>query len=317
MIVMKDNMNIHTSLSTFPSSLSPVVTVGMFDGVHIGHHSVLQQVVRLAEESGTESVVVTFDPHPRHVLDYQADVFKILTTVDEKARLMEDIGIQHLVVLPFHLELAAMSPEEFAIGVLVNGLNASHIVMGPDHHFGRNRQGSLETLRGLAEQYHFEVHQLSPQLVENAKVSSTEIRKALAAGDLDRAWLFLGYPYPLSGKVVEGDKIGRSIGFPTLNLDVPPEKLIPGNGVYAVLAEFGQATYEGMCNIGVRPTVYGDHLTVEVNLFGFDREIYGETVRVAFMEKIRDERKFGSLHELRLQLENDRETVKDALKTED
>lgn len=307
-------MLIHKNLTTFPSTVNPVLTVGMFDGVHVGHHKVLEKVVTIAQKNHTASVVVTFEPHPRLVLEGESSGFRILSTLDEKARLMENAGIDHLVVLPFTLELAGLSPEEFVIGVLVNALNAGVIVMGPDHHFGKGRSGSLETVALLAKQYHFEVISISSQDQENVKVSSTQIRKALAVGDLDRAWLFLGYPYPLSGLVVEGEKIGRTIGFPTINLQPDPFKLIPAKGVYAVLAEHRGKALKGMCNIGFRPTVNGQNLTIEVNLFDFDEDIYQDEIRIAFMEKIRDEKKFSSLEELKAQLQKDKLAADKALK---
>jgi riboflavin kinase/FMN adenylyltransferase len=307
-------MLIHRNLTSFPSVVSPVVTVGMFDGVHIGHHRVLEDVVTLAQQNNTASVVVTFEPHPRLVLEGVDSGFRLLTTLDEKSRLLENAGIDHLVLLPFTKELASLSPEEFVIGVLVNALNASIIVMGPDHHFGKGRSGNMETVAHLASQYHFEVKEVLPQDREDVKISSTQIRKALMAGDMDTAWLFLGYPYPLSGRVVEGEKIGRTIGFPTVNIESHPYKLIPANGVYAVLAEYKNRPLEGMCNIGFRPTVMGQNLTIEVNLFDFDEDIYNEEIRIAFMEKIRDEMKFGNLNLLKEQLSKDKVSVKEALK---
>lgn len=306
-------MLIHRNLTTFPSTVSPVLTVGMFDGVHVGHHKVLENVVNLAGKHKTASVVVTFEPHPRLFFQGPDSTFRLLSTLEEKANLMEDAGIDHLVVLPFSKELAGLSPEEFVIGVLVNALNAGIIVMGPDHHFGKERMGGMETVAQLARQYHFEVKQIPSQDQEDVKVSSTQIRKALAVGDLDRAWLFLGYPYPLSGRVVEGDKIGRTIGFPTINLEPHPYKLIPGNGVYAVLAEHRGRPFDGMCNIGYRPTRNGDSLTIEINLFDFDEEIYNEEIRIAFMELIREEKKFDTLDDLKKQLERDKKKVKEAL----
>ncbi|MHC1706655.1 MAG: bifunctional riboflavin kinase/FAD synthetase [Bacteroidales bacterium] len=307
-------MLIHRNLTTFPSTVTPVLTVGMFDGVHIGHHKVLENVVSLAQKHQTASVVVTFEPHPRIILNGVDNGFRILTTLDEKARLMENAGIDHLVVLPFNDELAGLSPEEFVIGVLVNALNAGIIVMGPDHHFGKGRTGGLETVKQLAEKYNFEVREIPSQDLEDVKISSTQIRKALNQGDLDKAWLFLGYPYPISGRVVEGEKIGRTIGFPTLNIEPHPNKLIPAHGVYAVFAEYKGQPFEGMCNIGFRPTVKGENLTIEVNLFGFDEEIYDEEIRIAFMEKIRDEIRFNNLEELKAQLIKDRLAAQQALR---
>ena len=302
-------MQLHHNLSSFPQDINPVVTVGMFDGVHRGHLTVIDRVVNLAQDSGVPSVVVTFEPHPRLFFQGEESGFKLLSTLEEKTSLIENAGIDHLVVLPFNQALSTLTPEEFVVGVLVNGLNASVVVMGPDHHFGKGRQGGLETLNMLATDYNFRVEQISTQEMEEVKVSSTRIREALAAGDLDRAWLFLGYPYPLSGTVIMGDKIGRTMGFPTVNLSISPDKLIPANGVYAVLAEHRSKALQGMCNIGMRPTVFGDKLTIEVNLFDFNEVIYGEEVRIAFMEKIRDERKFENLDALKHQLELDRSSA--------
>ncbi len=300
-------MQIHRNLSTFPSTLSPVVTVGMFDGVHLGHRKILDRLVSLARERSTRSVVVTFEPHPKLVLGTANEEFNLLTTLEEKIRLIENTGVEHLVVLPFTPELSGLSPEAFVVGVLVNALNADYIVMGPDHQFGKGREGGIEVLSDLSEQYHFTVEKLTSQDIEDSKVSSTRIRKALAGGDLDRAWLFLGYPYLMSGQVVEGDRKGRTIGFPTINLETHPNKLIPGNGVYAVYAEYQNEAFDGMCNIGFRPTLDGKKLTIETNIFDFDKDIYGEQVTIGFMEKIRSEKKFENLDALAAQLRSDKE----------
>lgn len=306
-------MKIYTDLSTFQGAKSPVLTTGTFDGVHIGHKKILQRLNDIAAESEGESVLFTFHPHPRLVLFPDHTDLKLLNTQAEKIALLETSGIDHLIIFPFTREFSRMTSVEFIRDILVNQIHIRHLVIGYDHHFGRNREGSIENLRELGPLYDFSVEEIPAETVNEINVSSTKIRHALAEGDMKTVFHFLGYHYPLSGIVISGKKIGRDIGFPTANIKVTdPNKLIPGDGVYAVKVKVLNQEYSGMLNIGMKPTVnenQSPERSLEVHVFDFDEEIYNKTIQLEFIDKIREEQKFADLEALKAQLLRDKETV--------
>lgn len=307
-------MKIYHSIDEFERLDYPVVTSGSFDGVHKGHQKIINKVTSAAREKGGNSVLITFWPHPRHILYPEDDSLKILTTFDEKAHLLEKAGIDHLLKIRFTLEFSQLSSEEFIRKYLVEKINTRLLVIGYDHRFGRNREGSFEHLKANSGRYGFDVEEIPPEDVDHVAISSTKIRKALDAGDLELANRYLGRRYSISGVVVPGKKIGRQLGYPTANIQVDHDrKLIPADGIYAVQVEYDRQLFNGMMSIGVRPTIGVTERTIEVNIFGFDLEIYGHRVVIHFVRKFRDEIKFNNLEELRRQLYLDRETANEIL----
>ena len=300
-------VKIHTDFSYFQKEQLSIVTIGTFDGVHPGHQKIIERVHQLASETGCESVLLTFYPHPRMVLHPEDHDLKLLSTPEEKAELLASTGINHLMIHPFSPEFARLSAFEYVRDLLVNGLKSHTVVVGYDHRFGRNREGDHNTLLELSEVFGFRVEEISPEMVDSVNISSTKIRQALLLGHIAEANRYLGRAYQLSGKVVHGDKIGRQLGFPTANLQVDYKyKLIPANGIYAVYAELEGETLKGVMNIGVRPTTHDQSaLTCEVYLFDFDRDIYGQQIRIIFVERIRDEKKFGSIDALKENIKSD------------
>ena len=311
-------MQIHYDLNNF-KAFKPVVTIGTFDGVHLGHREVISELKRHTAQSGGESVIFTFEPHPRIVIAPQEDSLRLLSTKSEKIRLMEKIGIDHLVIYPFTTEFSKLTYDEFVSEILVKGMNISSLVVGYDHRFGKGRQGDFNSLEILSKSLNFKVEQLSQLVVDNKVVSSTKIRQALEEGNISKANHFLGYHYTLSGKVIEGNQLGRKIGFPTANIDTfDRHKLVPADGVYAVLVETMSSVFKGMLNIGIRPTVNynADHKSIEVNIFDFDQDIYNSDITLLFVEKIRDEQKFDGIDLLRDQLVKDRNIAMNILSKE-
>ncbi|NEQ49477.1 MAG: bifunctional riboflavin kinase/FAD synthetase [Leptolyngbya sp. SIO3F4] len=303
-------MKVFNGIEAFERIPRPVVTTGTFDGVHIGHQKIIRSLRNVAESVGGESVVLTFDPHPRSVLQPESQIW-LLTTLEEKKRLLAEHGIQNLIVHPFTKEFSRITSLEFVRDILVNRIGTHKLVIGYDHHFGRNREGSFEHLMEYGPTYGFEVEEISALDIDKVNVSSTKIRNALLLGDLETARAYLSYDYLLEGTVVPGRKLGRSLGFPTANLDVShTRKLIPADGVYAVWVEVDHVRYRGMLNIGLNPTVTESGArTIEVNLFDFDRDIYGSQVSVIFKHRIRDEQRFDSVEDLQAQLHQDKETT--------
>lgn len=294
---------------------NPVVTIGSFDGVHKGHVKVIEGLEECARKWRGESVIITFDPHPREVLYPLEKRPGILTTPMEKQAILASYGIDHLIVIKFSTELAALSYGDFVKHVLVDKIGIKGLVVGYDHRIGRNREGNFGTLKELAEKYHFYIEQEAVYVTGEVNISSTKIRTALELGDVALVKDFLGYEYSITGEVVHGDKIGRSIGFPTANLKVEDErKLLPAAGVYAVRVKTGEREYVGMLNVGIRPTVSNSGIVrLEVHILDFDGEIYGETVTVSLLQRIRGERKFDNLQELASQLFTDRQQVEHIL----
>ena len=286
-----------------------VVATGFFDGVHVGHRLVIKQLTEAAAVRGDESMVMTFWPHPRNVLQKEARTLRLLTTLQEKKQMLMDLGVDHVEVLPFTKDFSAMTTEEY-LRMLMERFGAKTILLGYDNRVGSDAKDSDQVAR-IAEDLGLEVIRtdMVPS-VEGYAVSSTKIRQQLEAGDVQSAAAMLGYEYTLHGVVVAGNRVGRTIGFPTANMQLyEPLKLVPGNGVYFVSVETVGRQLYGMCNIGHRPTVgSGNARTIETNIFGFDEDIYGLDIKLTFFAKIRDEVRFDSLEDLKTQLENDRET---------
>lgn len=299
-------MKIFNSIQEFTSPTKTIVTLGTFDGVHKGHKSILEKLTNSSKQSGCESVVLTFFPHPRMVLQQNSDL-KLLNTMDEKAALLEKEGIDNLIIHPFDMAFSRLTAEEFVRDILVDGLNIAKIIIGHDHRFGRNRTANIDDLIRFGEEYGFEVEKISALAIDEVSVSSTKIRNALNEGNVDMANNYLGYPYFINGKVVQGKQLGRTIGFPTANIE-PTEsyKLIPANGVYVISSEIDGKTVEGMMNIGTRPTVNGVGTTIEVHYLDFNQDLYGQSVKVNFHHRLRDEVKFESFDALKQQIEKDR-----------
>lgn len=311
-------MQIHYGIENL-HIVNPVVTIGSFDGVHKGHVQVIGSLKRTAQRLNGETVIISFEPHPREVLYPMEKRPGILTTLEEKAEILSLFGIEHLIILRFTRVLAELEYADFVRNILVDKLGIKGLVIGYDHRFGKDREGTFEKLKGLAQKYRFYLEQEEVYEENQINISSTKIRNALQIGDIDRVNEFLGYDYTISGKVVAGDKIGRSIGFPTANIQLKDErKLLPASGVYAVRILVDGKRYGGMLNIGVRPTVSSSGIIrIEVNIFDFDQDIYGKELQIALISRIRGERKFNDIEELRQQLICDREIALDYLSKSD
>lgn len=292
-----------------------IVTAGTFDGVHLGHQKILARLKELARDRQGQTVLITYEPHPRLVLGTTHDV-KLLTSLEEKARLLERQGIDQLVVLPFTKEFAAQPADAFIKDVLIEKINTRVLVIGYDHRFGHNREGSFEHLQANAARYGFEVQEIPRQDVEDVAVSSTKIRLALEQGRLQDANQFLGRPYSIQGTVVHGRQLGRTIGFATANIQLPdPHKLVPLHGVYAVIAQLDGHAYNGVMNIGIRPTVSGVGISLEVHLLDFSGDIYGRTLNVHLLKYLRQEMKFAHLDDLQQQIALDAQAARHYLHT--
>lgn len=283
-----------------------MATVGVFDGVHRGHLEIISRLSKVAKDKKCESVIITFEPHPRLVLPHSAEV-RLLQTLDEKLHRFELAGVDVVLVIPFDKDFSKITPHDFIKNVLVDQIKVSHVITGYDHFFGQNRQGDFDMLSNLGKEFGFTVDELPMVLVAEHTVSSSVVRRALLDGDVSLASTMLGYAYEMTGTVVAGNKIGRNIGFPTANLDLNNNhKLVPGQGVYATLVKIGDSVYKAMTNIGYRPTIDADRLTIEANIFDFNEEIYDKEITLSFIERIRDEKRFASLGDLQLQLASDK-----------
>jgi riboflavin kinase / FMN adenylyltransferase len=285
-----------------------IVTVGTFDGVHAGHRVLINNVLKKAEQKNARSVVVTFDPHPRDIISPGEEGIKLLTTLEERCELLAEIGIDEMIVIPFNRDFSLLSSESFVRDIIWKKIGISEFVIGYDHQFGRNREGTIETVQQLGKEFGFEVHIVSKQEVGDKTVSSTAIRKCLQEnGDVQLAARLLERPYPLNGTVIHGDNRGKDIGFPTANIKPEhPNKVIPKKGVYTVTARIENQTFKGMMNIGTRPTFDGDQVTLEVHLFDFDRNIYGNAIKIFFHKRLRDEKRFSGVDALVNQLQEDK-----------
>lgn len=303
-------LKVFSSIQEFKTDTRTVVTLGTFDGVHLGHKSILEKVIAGSKNLQAESLLLTFFPHPRMVLQQDSDI-KLLNTIEEKTFLLREFGIDNLIIHPFDQSFSRLTAEEFVKNILVDQFNICKIIIGYDHRFGRNRTATIEDLIRFGKEYGFEVEQISAQEIDDVSISSTKIRNALAEGNVALANAYLGYDYFFTGTVIKGNQLGRTINFPTANFKIEEEyKLIPQNGVYIVSSIIDGRFVPGMMNIGVRPTVDGVALTVEVNYLDFDGDLYGKKLSVSIYEKIRDEKKFPSLDELKKQLALDKETAK-------
>lgn len=300
-------MKVFNSINNFASKTKTIITIGTFDGVHIGHQSILKKLIDQAEKLNLKSVVLTFFPHPRMVLQQDSEI-KLLNTIDEKTSLLQDLGIDNLIIHPFDLDFSRLSAEEFVKDVLVDQLNIQKIIIGHDHRFGRNRTATITDLIAFGEEYNFEVEQISAQEIDEIAISSTKIRKALEEGNVVLANSYLGQEYFITGTVIEGKKIGRTINFPTANIQISENyKLIPEIGAYIVAAEIDSKIVYGMMNIGHNPTVSNGSLSIEAHFFNFEGDIYSKSLKIKFLDRIRDEKKFNSIEELKIQLELDKE----------
>lgn len=305
-------MLVHYRTENLPAFRNAVITIGTFDGVHKGHQLIIDQLKQEAAAINGETVIITFHPHPRKIIGGKSGKLYLLTTLEERIRLLESAGIDHLVVVPFTDAFSSQEAPAYISDFLVDLFNPHTIIIGYDHRFGKNRQGDYHLLEEMSATYNYTVKEIDEQVLNEITISSTRIREALTRGDISTANAFLGYPYFFEGEVIHGDKRGRSIGYPTANLTVTdPEKLIPADGVYAVRVNLkdntGKSILKGMMNIGVRPTVDGLNHVIEVNLFDFNQDIYGKKIEVSMVRRIRGEQKFTGLEALQAQLKKDRE----------
>jgi riboflavin kinase/FMN adenylyltransferase len=308
-------MQVHRDINNLPLFKNAVVTIGTFDGVHTGHLQIIKQLKEEAKNVDGESVIITFDPHPRLVISSGKSEIKLLNTLPEKIELLEKKEVDHLVVVPFTKQFSEQTAEEYIKDFLTARFHPHTIIIGYDHHFGNERKGNYKLLEAFADECNFQVKEIPEHVLNQVTISSTKIREALLHCDIDTANKYLGYDYFFEGCVVEGNKIGRTIGYPTANLELNNNfKLVPGNGIYAValsIVDKETEVMKGMMSIGVRPTIGESKRTIEVNIFDFDKDIYGQTIRVCVKKYLREEKKFGGLDELKDAIANDKiETLK-------
>ena len=291
-------MKIHKGANAFRSEHHTVVTIGTFDGVHVGHQKIIERLINTARASNLESAILTFFPHPRMVLQKDGDI-KLINTIEEREQILEKTGLDHLIIHPFTQQFSRLTAREFVRDILVHKLKAKKVIIGYDHRFGRNRAANIEDLKEFGREYEFEVEEISKQDIEEVAVSSTKIRSALLEGEVEKANRYLSYHFSLSGKVVKGKGLGKEFEFPTANLEVKEDyKLIPENGVYVVRSEIDGKPYFGMMNIGTNPTVGGTEKTIETNFFDLNKDLYGKLLTIELLSRIRDELKFDSVEEL-------------------
>ena len=296
------------SISNYDKKHPTAITIGTFDGVHIGHRKILERLINDAKKTGLQSTVFTFFPHPRMVLQKETNI-KLLNTIQEKINILELIGLDCLIIQPFTMEFSRLSATEFVRDILVNKLNSKKIIIGYDHRFGRNRNANIQDLITFGNALNFEVEEIAAEEINDVSVSSTKIRNALINGDIKTANDYLGYNYMLTGNVKKGKGLGRKLNFPTANLFIEEEyKLIPKNGVYVVKSFLNEKLFYGMMNIGFNPTVGGSSKNIEIHFFNFKADLYGQNIQIDILERIRDEHKFNSLEELKVQLAKDKET---------
>jgi riboflavin kinase/FMN adenylyltransferase len=302
-------MKVHWGIEELKPLRKAVVTTGFFDGVHKGHRKILGSVAEEAQRTGGESMVLTFWPHPRVILHPEEKEMKIITTLNEKSDLIATCGIDHLMIIPFTKEFSLLSSEEFIRKIIVDKIGTKKLIIGYDHRFGKNREGSFEYLKQHCSEFGFEVLEIPREDVDNMGVSSTLIRNALLEGNVSAVSNFLGRYYSIAGTVIQGKELGKKLGFPTANIQPEePSKIIPMDGIYAVKTEIKGKLYKGMLSIGYNPTVSGKEKTIEVHIFDFNEDIYGENIKIFFVEYLRPEEKFNSLEELIEQLKKDQES---------
>jgi len=299
-------LKVFSSICEFNSTKKTIVTIGTFDGVHIGHQKIIKKLIQETNNADSESLILTFFPHPRMVL-HETSSIKLLNSINEKTSLLDKMGLDNLVIHPFDREFSNLSAEEFVKTILVDTFNIQKIIIGYDHRFGKNRSANMDDLIEFGEKYGFEVEQISAQEVDSVSVSSTKIRDAIANGTMSIANEYLGYDYLLSGKIIQGKQLGRTIGFPTANIKIKENyKLIPKNGVYIVNSVIQGKTVFGIMNIGLNPTVNGEDLSIEVHFLNFNADLYNTEITVSVMDRIRDEKKFTSIDLLKSQIQEDK-----------
>lgn len=301
-------MRIYHHISELSHLTNSIVTIGTFDGVHLGHQQIIKRLVELKKKQGGEIVLFTFAPHPRKVLFPEQSDLKLITTTQEKCELLQQFGVDHVLVYPFTKAFSQMQAQDYISDIIAKGLKTKTLVIGYDHRFGSNREGNIETLKQFASTHQFNVEEIPAQEINQLNISSTRIRKAIDEGDVKTANEFLGYSFFVTGTVIKGKQLGRTIGYPTANIFIEDtDKLIPKIGVYAVNVVLHGITYKGMLNVGTNPTTDTDNkIKIEVNIFDFDKDIYGETLKVEFVKWIRNEEKFANLDELKQALANDK-----------
>ena len=303
------SLKIFNSIESFNATKPTIVTIGTFDGVHLGHQKIVAQITKNAHALNCESLVLTFFPHPRMVLQESTEM-KQLNTLNEKIALLDNLGIDNLVVHPFDKEFSRLTAEEFVKKVLVDVFKIKKIIIGHDHRFGRNRTATIDDLINFGETYGFEVEQISAEEINEVSISSTKIRNALLEGNIELATNYLGYDYSLTGIIFKGKQLGRTIGYPTANITIEEDyKLIPNNGVYIAKSVLNGKTVFGMMNIGTRPTVDGTKQTIEINFFDFKQDLYGQKITISLLHRMRSEQKFESIDALKNQLGKDKKTA--------
>lgn len=299
-------MNIYYSIEDFPADVNTIVTIGTFDGVHKGHRAIINRINRIAKKEGLESVVLTFYPHPRHVIYPEDQTLRLVNTIDENIEALKKTDLQNLVIHKFTKDFSRIKSVNFIRDILVSKFSMKYMVVGFDHHFGKNREGTFENLLELSELYDFGIEKIEPQNIGGITISSTKIRDAILEGDFRKVTSYLDTNYSISGQVVEGNKIGSKIGFPTANISVLGEwKILPRDGVYAVKVFVKEQHYFGMLNIGVRPSISDESFVMEVHIFDFNCDIYNERLKIEFVERVRDEKLFSDLRQLKSQLKID------------
>lgn len=301
-------MKIYNHFSEFKRLNNAVVTIGTFDGVHYGHQKIIKRLCELAKATSGESVILTFFPHPRLIIDPENQDLKMINTINEKAKILASLGVDHLIITPFTRDFSNMSPQEYIKNILVDTIGVKQLIVGYDHRFGKDRAGGMPELEAEANTYDYKIEVIPEQDINDVAVSSTKIRLAVLSGKVALAAKYLGYNFSLYGRVIKGDKIGRTIGFPTANLFIEETyKLIPADGIYAVTVDMDGQPFKGMAYIGQRPTINGMTRNIEVNIFDFNQEIYGQDITMTFLQFLRDDVKFTGLEALKVQLQKDKE----------
>ena len=299
-------MEVFENILEYKPSRESIVTIGTFDGVHIGHRKIITDMVAKGKKENLLTILLTFFPHPRMVLQKDSNI-KMIDTINEKKNIFKKLGVEVLIIQPFTKDFSRMSAIKFTRDILVNSLKVSKLMIGYDHRFGRNREATVQTLKGFGLDYNFKVDEIPAQDIESISVSSTKVRNAIRSGDFKLVNKFLGRPFNLSGKIIKGDKLGRKIGYPTANLKILEKyKLKPQNGVYLIRTKLKKQTYFGMMNIGIRPTISAKNNQIETHLFNFNGNLYDHEMNVEILEKIRVEKKFESIEKLKIQLDIDK-----------
>ena len=308
-------MKKHENACTYNNNSNSAVTIGTFDGVHIGHKKIIERLNSSAKENNLESIILTFFPHPRMVLQKDTNI-KLINTMEERSQILERTGLNHLVIHPFSTEFSQLSAKEYVQQMLVKYLKAEKVIIGYDHRFGKGRTANIQDLIKYGEEFNFDVEEISQQDIKNVAVSSTKIRKALENGQIEKANTYLGYNFMLTGKIVKGKQLGRTLGYPTANMHVMETyKLIPKNGVYVVKSYIENKTYYGMTNIGTNPTVGGEKQTIETYFFDTEFNLYEKTIQIELLTRIRDEEKFNSVDALKKAMSDDEDFAREYIDT--